>query len=210
MTDILIVDDHAVVRKGIRQLLIDSSLFDVFDEAESGREAIRKVINGDYKLVLLDVALPDENGFKVLSTIKKEKPGLPVLMLSMYGEENYGIRAKGAGAEGYITKDETPDKLVDAISRVLAGGTYFAGTIDEQVIAVKNNHSHIPPHNRLSHREFEIMLLLAKGKRVKDIALELCISIKTVSTHRMHILEKMSMEDNAALTAYAILEGLVK
>ena len=210
MADILIVDDHAVVRKGIMQILSDLPNLGIIDDVGSGKEALKLTSQKSYNLVLLDLALRGESGFQVLRQIKVEKPCLPVLILSMYGEENYGVRAKMAGAAGFVTKDETPEKLMDAISKILSGGTYFSSTINEGAIVNCDATGEMVPHLRLSSREFEIMCLIAKGNRVKEISDQLCISVKTVSTHRRHIIEKMGMENNADITEYALLEALIK
>ena len=210
MTDILIVDDHAVVRKGIMQILSGLPNLGIIDDVGSGKEALKLTSQKSYNLVLLDLALRGESGFQVLRQIKVEKPCLPVLILSMYGEENYGVRAKMAGAAGFVTKDETPEKLMDAISKILSGGTYFSSTINEGAIVNCDATGEMVPHLRLSSREFEIMCLIAKGNRVKEISDQLCISVKTVSTHRRHIIEKMGMENNADITEYALLEALIK
>ena len=210
MTDILIVDDHAVVRKGIMQILSGLPNLGIIDDVGSGKEALKLTSQKSYNLVLLDLALRGESGFQVLRQIKVEKPCLPVLILSMYGEENYGVRAKMAGAAGFVTKDETPEKLMDAISKILSGGTYFSSTINEGALVNCDATGEMVPHLRLSSREFEIMCLIAKGNRVKEISDQLCISVKTVSTHRRHIIEKMGMENNADITEYALLEALIK
>lgn len=210
MTDILIVDDHAVVRKGIMQILSGLPNLGIIDDVGSGKEALKLTSQKSYNLVLLDLALRGESGFQVLKQIRVEKPCLPVLILSMYGEENYGVRAKMAGAAGFVTKDETPEKLMDAISKILSGGTYFSSTINEGAIVNCDATGEMVPHLRLSSREFEIMCLIAKGNRVKEISDQLCISVKTVSTHRRHIIEKMGMENNADITEYALLEALIK
>ena len=210
MTDILIVDDHAVVRKGIMQILSGLPNLGIIDDVGSGKEALKLTSQKSYNLVLLDLALRGESGFQVLRQIKVEKPCLPVLILSMYGEENYGVRAKMAGAAGFVTKDETPEKLMDAISKILSGGTYFSSTINEGAIVNCDATGEMVPHLRLSSREFEVMCLIAKGNRVKEISDQLCISVKTVSTHRRHIIEKMGMENNADITEYALLEALIK
>lgn len=210
MTDILIVDDHAVVRKGIMQILSGLPNLGIIDDVGSGKEALKLTSQKSYNLVLLDLALRGESGFQVLRQIKVEKPCLPVLILSMYGEENYGVRAKMAGAAGFVTKDETPEKLMDAISKILSGGTYFSSTINEGALVNCDATGEMVPHLRLSSREFEVMCLIAKGNRVKEISDQLCISVKTVSTHRRHIIEKMGMENNADITEYALLEALIK
>lgn len=210
MARILIVDDHSVVRKGLIQILSALPGQVRIDEVASGREALKLICQKNYDLVLLDLALKDENGFQVLREIRMEKPDMPVLILSMYGEENYGVRAKMADASGFITKDETPEKLIKAISIILSGGTYFSSTINEGAIIQRRTACDKPPHLKLSPREFEVMCLLAKGNRVKEIGMQLSISVKTVSTHRRNILEKTGKKNNADLTEYAFLEGLIK
>jgi DNA-binding NarL/FixJ family response regulator len=204
MTRILIADDHAVVRKGLMQILVESAEPVTVDEAGSGEEALEKAGGGGYDLVLLDISMPDRNGLDVLRELKAHQPGLHVLMLSMHPEEQYALRALRSGASGYLTKGSAPDELVDAIRKVVAGGRYVSSSLAEKlafgVISVAEN----PIHESLSPREHEVMLKIAAGKAANEIAREMALSVKTVSTFRARLMKKMKMKSNAELTRYAI------
>lgn len=212
MTKILIVDDHAIVRRGIIQILEDDFVAaTVLDEAASGREALEKVLVNDYSLVLLDISLPDMNGLDVLKKLKQEKPRIPVLFLTMHPEEQYAFRALRAGASGYLTKQSAPDELITAVRKVLLGGKYVSSVLSEKLVSELGNFSDPEgiSHTILSDREFRVFCELASGKTMKEIAEQLCLSIKTVSTYRTRILKKMKMKNNAAIINYAIKQGLI-
>ena len=209
MIRILIADDHAVVRQGLKQIVSDTSDIVVGDEASSGRGVLAKISKNKYDVVVLDVGLPDFSGLDILVDIKREHPELPVLMLSIYPEEQYAVRALKAGAAGYLTKKIAPKELIRAIRKVYSGGKYVTSTLAEK-LAFYLAEDEKPPHESLSDREFQVMLLLAEGKRIKDIAQVLFISDKTVSSYKSRIFEKMRMTSNSELTRYAIKHGLIE
>jgi len=209
MLKILIVDDHAVVRAGLKQILAETSDLQVAGEAGSGREALEMALLGSFDLVLLDISMPDMNGLDVLKELHKENEELPVLMLSMYPEEQYAIRALKAGAKGYLTKESAPAELISAIRKVSQGGRYITLSLAENLAFYLGSDSKKSPHQMLSDREYQVMLLIASGKTVTEIADELLLSVKTISTNRSRALQKMGMKNNAEFTYYAIKEGLV-
>lgn len=205
---ILIVDDHAIVRAGMKQILAESGQpFDVV-EAGDGVEALRILREAPPDLVLLDIALPGKNGIDLLKQIKHEWKKLPVLVLSMYPEDQYAVRALRAGASGYMTKESAPDELLTAIKRVVAGGRFINPAVAEMLAFELDNVSDKPLHATLSDREYEVLCRIASGKTVSEIAEELNLSVKTISTYRVRILEKMKLKHNAELTHYAIKHGL--
>ena len=209
MIRILIADDHTVVRQGLIQIVSDTSDIVVSDEASNGREVLAKISKNKYDVVVLDIAMPDFSGLEILNEIKRENPELPVLMLSIYPEEQYAVRALKAGASGYLTKKVAPKELIQAIRKVYSGGKYITSTLAER-LAFYLTEDEKPPHECLSDREFQVMLMIAEGKRVKDIAETLFISGKTVSSYKSRIFEKMRMTSNAELTRYAIKHGLIE
>lgn len=208
MLRILIVDDHAVVRNGVKLIFADEPDSATFGEAGTAQEALRLVREQHWDVVLMDIALGERSGLEVLKDLKSINPKLPVLMLSMHSEAQYARRAFKAGASGYITKNSTPDELAGAIGKVASGGKYVSATLAELLVTELDDTDKMP-HERLSDREFEIMCLLASGKTVSEVATQLFLSIKTISTYRTRVLEKMGMRTNAELTHYAILNKLV-
>jgi two-component system invasion response regulator UvrY len=209
MTKILVVDDHTVVRDGIKRMFDEQPGMVAFGEASTLHEAITLVREQDWDIVVLDLALGESSGLEVLQELKKLRPKLPVLILSMYAEEQYARRAFKAGASGYITKDCTRAELVGAITTVLRGRKYVSPTLAELLISDLERGTDQPPHETLSTREFEVMCLIASGKTVSEIANILALSVKTISTYRARILEKMGLKTNAAITHYAIQNKLV-
>lgn len=210
MMRILLVDDHAIVRQGIKQILSEAQERFTIGEAGNGPDAITMLRKEGWDLVLLDIGLPGKNGIEVLKQIKSEWKRLPVLILSMYSEDQYAVRAIRAGASGYMTKESAPDELLNAIRKVAVGGRYISPGIAEKLVFDINEHKgDTLPHTALSDREFEVLKAIASGKSVTDIANELHLSVKTVSTYRSRILEKMDMKHNAELTHYAIKHSLV-
>jgi DNA-binding NarL/FixJ family response regulator len=205
----LIADDHAVVRQGLKQIVSDTSDIVVSDEANNGREVLDKISENRYDVVVLDIAMPDFSGMDILKEIKTEKPELPILMLSIYPEEQYAVRALKAGASGYLTKKVAPKELIRAIRKVYSGGKYVTATLAESLADYLADDEK-PLHENLSDREFQVMLRLAKGARIKDIAKDLFISDKTVSSYKSRILEKMRVTSNAELTRYAIKHALIE
>ncbi len=209
MIKVLVVDDHKIVRDGLKQILAETSNIVVVDEAGNGNDAILFVRQNPCDVVLLDIALPGMDGLQVLQTLKQEHPNLFVLMLSMYPEEQYAIRALKAGASGYLTKDSASEELIQAISKVAQGGKYLTLSLAEKLAFNLDENTDVPPHERLSSREYQVMCKLAEGQSVGDIAAELNLSVKTVSTYRSRILEKMNLKNNAEVIRYAIKQGLV-
>jgi len=211
MTKILIADDHAIVRKGLIKILMESDAWTSVDEAGSGQEALDRVLKGSYDLVLLDISMPGRGGLDVLKEIKERLPFLPVLMLSMHPEKEYALRSMRAGASGYLTKDNVPEELVRAIRKVLSGGRYVTASLAE-ILAFeveKKDHAGRLPHEILSNREYQVLRMIASGKTVSEIAGELFLSVKTVSTYRSRILEKIRAKNNVELTRYAFENRLI-
>lgn len=206
---ILIVDDHAIVRQGLRQILVESDKAIVIKEADCGAGAIRQMREGNCDLVVLDISLPDRSGIDTLKQIKKEYPKIPVLMLSMHEEGLYAIRALKAGASGYITKQSAPGELMAAIHQVARGRKYLTTTLAEAMADSLGTDYEQPPHGTLSDREYQTLCLIASGKSLTDVAEEMRLSVKTVSVYRGRLLEKMKLKNNAELTHYAIKNGLV-
>lgn len=209
MLRVLVADDHPIVRKGLRQTIAETTDIVVADEAADGHEVVGKVVQNQYDVVLLDISMPGIHGIDVLKEIKGLRPDLPVLVLSMHPEEQYGVRCLKAGASGYLVKESSPDELVSAIRKVAQGGKYVSSTLAERLASRLNMDTTRPLHEALSDREYQVMQLIASGKTVKEISLQLQLSVKTISTYRHRVLEKMQMRNNAELTHYAIQNDLV-
>ena len=210
MIKILIADDHGIIRKGIKQILSRTSNIEVTAEASTGQEALEKIWTSHFDLVILDISLPGRNGLEILKQIKSQKPKLPVLILSMYPEEQYAVRVLRAGASGYLTKESDKNELVEAIRRIAEGKKYITPSLAEKLASELEPSNDKALHERLSDREYHILCLIAKGKSSNEIAEELALSVKTVSTHRARVLEKMGMKSNAELTYYAVQSKLVE
>jgi two-component system, NarL family, invasion response regulator UvrY len=204
MIRILIVDDHAIVRHGLKQIVEDSGEMRVVAEAESGIDALRKIRDIDCDVVLLDISMPDMSGIDVLKQIHAEKPQLPILILSIYPEDQYAMRLIKAGAAGYMTKESAPPEVVKALLHVAGGKKYISPAVAEILANEIGAAEDKLPHQTLSDREYQIFLLLASAKTVSEIADALALSVKTVSTYRSRILEKMRLSNNAELMRYAI------
>lgn len=207
---ILITDDHAVVRQGLKGILAAEFTRAEFGEASSAQESIDKVWKEQWDVVVLDITMPGRSGLEVLKEIKKSKPKLPVLVLSMHPEDQFAVRLLKIGASGYMTKESAPNELVGAVKKVMAGGRYVSPSLAEKMASYLAIDVQTPPHERLSDREFLVLRQIASGKTPTLIAKELGLSVKTISTYRMRILEKMSMANNAELTHYAIQNQLVQ
>jgi len=210
MIDILIVDDHAVVRDGVKRFVDEHLGAAVFGEASTAQEALQLVRQAHWDVVVLDIALGERNGLEVLKELQQLHPKLPVLILSMHAEDQYARRAFKAGAAGYITKDSSRTELGKAIDKVITGGRYVSPTLAEKLAFDMVRGTDRPRHEALSNREFEVVRLIALGKTVSEIAELLSLSDKTISTYRARILEKMSMKTNAEITHYAIKNRLVE
>ena len=207
---ILIADDHEVVRKGLKSILSEHSDLNVVEEAENGNEVLKKVKNLKVDVILLDFDMPEKNGLDTLLELKALYPKLPVIILSIFPEDHYGTRFLKAGASGYLGKASASDQLVDAIRKVANGGKYISPALTDKLVSDLNKNTEKPLHETLTDREFQVLCLLANGKKLKGIADELCLSINTISTYRSRILHKMDMESNADLIHYAIKTGMVK
>lgn len=207
---ILVVDDHPLVRRGVVQVLSAEFSSKDIGEASNAAEALASVWAGDWQAVVLDISLPGRSGLELLKDIKDARPRLPVLILSTYPESQFATRMLRAGASGYLTKDSPPEVLIQAVRRILAGGKYISHTVAEHLAAEVGLDMSKPIHDLLSDREYDVMLRIAAGEAVGEIAKMLNLSVKTVSTYRSRILEKTGMKSNADLTHYAIRNGLVK
>lgn len=206
--NVLIVDDHAIVRQGLRQILLESGKVMHIGEAGCGAEAMRQIREAEWNVVVLDISLPDRNGIEILKQIKKECPKISVLMLSMHEEGLYAIRALKAGASGYLTKQSAPSELMAAIQQISRGRKYLTTTLAEAMADNLGAGHDRPLHETLSDREYQTLRLIASGKSLTDAAEEMCLSVKTVSVYRSRLLEKMKLKNNAELTHYAIKNGL--
>jgi len=206
---ILIADDHPIVREGYKKILMSQPDMDVTGEAGNGQEVLDLVQKKDFDLILLDISMPGRSGLEILKELKGQKPHLPVMILSIYPEEQYAVRAFRDGASGYLTKASTPKELIAAIRKVSQGGRYVTEALAEKLTYFLHGDVDKAPHEKLSDREYQVMLLIASGKTVTQIAEELCLSVKTISTYRRHILEKMQFATNAEITMYAIQNKLL-
>ena len=209
MIRLLIADDHAVVRKGLKQIVTETADMVVAGEAANGHEVLEMSLHDDWDVVLLDIGMPGRGGIDVLKQLKSERPHLPVLVLSVYPEEQYAVRALRAGASGYLTKDSAPEDLIAAIRKVARGGKFVSDSLAEKLAFDLAPDVERPIHDRLSDREYQVILMIAAGKTVKEIADELSLSVKTISTNRTRALDKMGMKNNADIARYAAKNGLI-
>jgi DNA-binding NarL/FixJ family response regulator len=209
-TRVLIADDHAILRRGLRGIIEETDDLEVVGEAESSADALRQLRTHPCDVVLLDISMPDRNGMDTLDIIKKEHPKIAVLMLSTHPENQYAVRALKGGASGYLTKQSAPAQLVTAIRQVATGKKYVTPAFAEELAKRLENDSDRPPHEQLSNREYQTMCKIAEGKTVSEIAEQLSLSVKTVSVYRARVLQKLSLTSNAAIANYAIKNGLVE
>lgn len=209
MIKILVADDHAVVRAGLKRIIDDIPGMVVADEASSGQEVLEKALEKDYDIVLLDITMPGRSGFDILKELRSQKPNLSILFLSVHPEEQYATRVLRMGASGYMTKESVPEELVTALLKVASGGKYISSSLAERLASELEASSAQAPHRILSNREFQVLCMIASGKAVKDIAKELFLSVKTISTYRSRILQKMNMGNNAEIIRYAIDNELI-
>jgi DNA-binding NarL/FixJ family response regulator len=209
MIRVVVVDDHAVVREGLKRIISENPGMAVTGEAGDGFEAIKIIKAAPCDVVLLDITMPNRGGLDVLKELHAEVPRLPILVLSMHAEDQYAVRVLRAGAAGYLTKESAPAKLVQAIRKVVRGGKYVSSTLAEKLVFDLEGNTTRPAHEVLSDREYQVLCMIGSGKTVSQIADDLILSVKTVSTYRVRILEKLNMQNNAELTRYAIKQGLV-
>jgi DNA-binding NarL/FixJ family response regulator len=209
MIKILIADDHAIVRRGLKQIVSEQPDMIVGGEAENARDVLEMVRSNNWNVIVLDINMPGRSGLEVLKELKREHPKLPVLVLSVHSEDQYGIRMLKAGAAGYLTKDSAPDELVRAIRKVNRGGRYVSPSLAETLVLELGVETDGPRHKTLSDREYQVMMMIASGKTVSEIGQELSLSVKTISTYRARVLDKMRMRTNAELTHYAIQNRLL-
>jgi two-component system, NarL family, invasion response regulator UvrY len=209
MIKVLIADDHTVVRQGLKQILSDDPQLSVVGEAADGNEVLTALETLTVDALVLDITMPGRNGLDVLKEVKRKRPALPVLVLSMHPEDQFAIRILRAGAAGYITKESAPEELVGALRKVCSGGKYVSPQLAEKLAVFIGDETTRPPHEKLSDREFEVLRMLALGKTVTEVAEELLLSVKTVSTYRARVLEKLGMRTNAEMMRYVIENHLL-
>ena len=209
MIRILIADDHEIVRRGLKQIISETIDMEVAGEACNGPEVLQKIREDEYDVLVLDLSMPGASGLDILKQVKEELPDLPVLVLSIYSEEQYAVRVLRAGAAGYLTKDRAPEELIEALQKVSQGRRYVTASLAEKLAFNLKADTDKPLHETLSDREFQVLCAIASGNQVKKIADDMCLSVKTISTYRSRILEKMNMKSNAELTYYAIKNKLV-
>jgi DNA-binding NarL/FixJ family response regulator len=207
---ILITDDHAVLRRGLKQILEDGFGKIQFGEAANAGEAIAQVAREHWDLVVMDITMPGRSGLDALKEIKAIKPTMRVLVLSVHSEDQFAVRVLKAGASGFLNKDSAPEELVKAVRKVLAGGRYVSASLAEKLAMKLDKPGDQLPHQTLSDREFQVLRMIGSGKTVSEIAQELSLSVKTVSTYRSRILEKMNLNTNAELTRYSFEHKLVE
>ncbi|MDQ3267197.1 MAG: response regulator transcription factor [Pseudomonadota bacterium] len=210
MINILVVDDHALIRKGMKQILNDTEDIRVTGEAENGMQAIKMTRENIYDLVLLDISMPDKNGIDVLKQLKLNNPQLPVLILSMHEENQYALRSLKAGAAGYLSKQSAPTQLVTAIRQVACGKKYISNELAEELANGLSQGYQELLHQTLSNREYQTLCLMASGKSLSEMAEALSLSAKTVSVYRARLLEKMKLKNNAEAVRYAIMNHLIE
>ena len=210
MIKILIADDHPIVRQGLKQILLEEFERPVLGEAQNCQEVLELVQKQDWDVVVLDISMPGRGGLEVLKELKQARPKLPVLILSLHPEDQYAVRALRAGAAGYMTKEVAPEELVKTIKKIREGGKYVSPTLAEKIAFDLEKETGNLLHETLSDREYQVMMLIASGKKLSEIAEELSLSVKTIGTYRTRILEKMKMKTNAELTFYAVRHQLIE
>ncbi len=209
MLKILIADDHPIVRQGLGQLISKTADMIVADEASNGSEVLDKARASHCDVLLLDISMPGLHGLDIIRQLKKENPKLPILILSMHSEEQYAVRAFRAGASGYLTKQSAPDELLAAIRKVSIGGKYVSSSLAEKLAGDLEIGAGNLPHETLSNREYQVMLMISEGKTVAEIAEVLSLSVQTISTYRSRIMQKMQMKNNVELANYAVRNRLL-
>lgn len=209
MLKVLIADDHEIVRRGLKQILVEGFAFATIDEAGDCPTLVEKALGGDWDIIVSDLAMPGGGGLEALKQIKKESPSLPVLILSIYPEDQYALRVLKAGASGYLNKDAAPEELVIAIQRILSGRRYVTESMAEKIVQKLEDQNNVPPHELLSDREWDVFRYLAIGRTVSEICEILSLKSTTVSTYRTRILMKMSLRTNADIIQYALENKLI-
>lgn len=204
MIKVLLADDHAIVRDGLKQILADTDDLAVAGEAADGYEVLRKIREQDWDVIVLDISMPGRSGLELIREIKSEKPGLPILILSMHQEEQYALRALRAGASGYLTKESDAEQLISVIRKIARGGVFVSPAMAEHLARDLMPSTESPPHTLLSDREYQIFRLIVSGQSISEIADKLSLSVKTVSTHKTRIMQKMNMTNQTELIRYAI------
>jgi DNA-binding NarL/FixJ family response regulator len=210
MIRILVADDHTLFREGLKKVLEAERNMEVVGEASNGQETLEKAKETRPDIVLLDVSMPGRGGLETAQDLKKRVPGTRILMLSAHPEDHYAIRCLKGGADGYMTKDQAAERLIHAITKIRTGGKYVSSTLAEQMAFSLETELGRPPHESLSDREFQVMRMIASGQTVSEIGVELCLSVKTVSTYRARILQKMKFRNNAEIMQYALKQSLVE
>lgn len=208
MIKVLIADDHAIVRQGLKQVLAEADDMQVGGEATNGLETLEQIRNHDWSVVVMDMSMPGRSGIELIKLAKAERPKLPILILTMHSEDQYAMRALQAGAAGYMTKESAPEQLVNAIRKVAAGGVYVSAATAEKLAQNIRPGNEALPHTRLSNREFEVFQMLTSGVSLSEAAQKLSLSVKTISTHKTHILAKLNLANQTELVRYAIKHGL--
>jgi two-component system invasion response regulator UvrY len=209
MLRILIADDHAVVRQGVKKILVEELGNIIFGEAQNGAEVLELVEGKKWDILIMDISMPGRSGLDILKDLRREYRDLSILVLSIYPEDHYAIRALRSGASGYITKASAPDELVKAIKKILAGEKYISADLARKLPFYLDRETEQSPHEKLSDREYQVMCMIASGKTPTLIAEELCLSVKSISTYRSRILEKLGLKTNAELIHYALENKLV-
>ncbi|MBA4419267.1 MAG: DNA-binding response regulator [Syntrophus sp. (in: bacteria)] len=210
MIKILIVDDHPIVRRGLKQILSDEPDMAIPGEAQNASEALNLAQKESWDIVILDITMPGKSGLDVLKELRQNYPKMPVLVLSIHPEDQYAVRALKTGAAGYLTKESAPEELVKAIRKIMSRGKYVSPSLAERLAFDLEKEGSKAPHLRLSNREYQVMVMIAAGKRLSDIAIEMSLSVKTISTYRTRILQKMGFRNNAEITHYGIKNMLVE
>ena len=209
MIRVVIADDHTIVREGLKQLLLGAGVFEIVAEARDGHEVLKIVREAEVDVLLLDLSMPGKSGMELIKQVKSEKPRLRILVLSMHQEHQYAVRAIKAGASGYLTKDSASRQLVSAIEKVAGGGAFISAEVAEQLALSAMPQAEGPPHAALSDREYQVFRMLVSGRSVSEIAVDLNLSVKTVSTHKARLMEKMGIDNPADLVRYAMRHRLV-
>ena len=210
MINILIADDHAIVREGLKNIIAETLDIVVKDEANNGAEVIKKILKNDYDMIVLDITMPGRDGIDVLKQIKSFKPDLGILIMSMHPEDQFAYRALKLGASGYIKKKRAPREMIEAIRKVASGRIYISNSFAEKMAVDLQIDTKLPLHKKLSDREHEVIRMITSGRTAKEISVELSLSSKTISTYRTRVLEKMNMKTDAQLTYYAIQNDLIE